>query len=456
VGRGVSVEARVRAGGLLAAGRPVVVLLSGGQDSVCLLDVALAVGADVTVLHVNHGLRADADDDEAFCVALGSRLGVPVQVRRAPPRPAAGNVHAWAREVRYGAARSVAARLGAGVDVATGHTASDQVETVLYRLAASPGRRALLGMEEREGRVVRPLLGCTRAETAAHCRARGLPWREDESNADPVFARSRVRDQLLPAFEGLHPAAAANVLRTVAVLRDEAAVLDAVVDEALRAAGWDGSDGGPVPAAALEALAPALRRLCLQRLAGVGAPAVGHRVDEVLAAAARGGTRALALGGGLRAVVVYGAVRVQREQGGGGAPADAGAAPRGDGGAAPPPDAARALPVPGTLPWGAGTLSAELGPDLPVADGTLDAAACSGGLTVRAWRAGDRMRPLGLGGSRTLQDLFTDRKVPRAERGGLPVVCAGGEIAWVPGVATGDAFRVTAATAERLRLAWRQ
>jgi tRNA(Ile)-lysidine synthase len=437
----VSIEARVRGGGLLAAGRPAVVLLSGGRDSVCLLDVALTVGADVTALHVNHGLRAAAaDEDEAFCVALGARLGVRVRVHRAPPRPSSGNVHAWARGVRAGAADALAGSLGAGAVVATGHTASDQAETVLYRLAASPGRRALLGMREREGRVVRPLLGCTREETAAHCRARGLPWREDASNADPAFARTRVRHQVLPAFERLHPAAAANLLRTVSVLRDEAAVLDEVVQEALRAAGWDGAPGGPVPAAALADLAPALRRLCLQRLAGPGAPAVGDRADEVVALAARGGTRSLDLGGGLRAVVEYGSLRVQAARGGPAAPG-AGEA---------------VLPVPGSVTWGAGAVRAELVPELPVGEGTLDAAACAGGLTVRAWRAGDRMRPLGLGGSRALQDLFTDRKVPRARRGGLPVVCAGGEIAWVPGVATGEAFRVTAATRERLRLAWRQ
>jgi tRNA(Ile)-lysidine synthase len=433
----VSVEARVRAGGLLVPGRPVVVLLSGGRDSVCLLDVAVGLGADVTALHVDHGLRGAASAaDAAFCAELCRRLRVPLELRRAPPRPASGNLQAWARDLRYGAALELAERLGAGV--ATGHTATDQVETVLYRLAASPGRRALLGMREREGRLLRPLLGCTRAETAAHCRTRGLEWREDASNEDRSFARSRVRHELLPAFEGLHPAAAANVLRTVAVLRDEAAVLDAAVEEALRGAGWDGG-AGPVSAAALAALAPALRRLALQRLAGPGAPAVGDRVDEVLALGDAGGSRSLDLGGGLRAVVVYGRVRVERS--------DA---------AAEPVAEVLALPVPGALAWGGGTLTAVLGPDLPVADGTLDARACGPGLTVRAWRAGDRMRPLGLGGTRALQDLFTDRKVPRAQRGRLPVVCAGEEIAWVPGVATGEAFRVTPATRERLRLAWRR
>jgi tRNA(Ile)-lysidine synthase len=97
----------------------------------------------------------------------------------------------------------------------------------------------------------------------------------------------------------------------------------------------------------------------------------------------------------------------------------------------------------------------ERGRDLPVGDGVLDAAACAPGLNVRAWRDGDRMRPLGLGGSRSLQDLFTDRKVPRARRRAWPVVVCGEDIAWVPRVATGERFRVTEATGERLRLVWR-
>src|SRR5215207_11005481 len=146
----------VRAGGLLAAGRPVLVLLSGGRDSVCLLDVAVRIaGAGaVAALHCNYALRAEAPADEGHCAALCERLSVPLHVRRPEPREG-GNVQAWARAARYGAAAEIA---GAG-DVAAGHTASDQVETVLYRLAASPGRRALLGMAAREGRLVRPLLG---------------------------------------------------------------------------------------------------------------------------------------------------------------------------------------------------------------------------------------------------------------------------------------------------------
>ena len=191
--------ARVRADGLLAPGRSVIVLLSGGRDSTCLLDVAARVaGADaVGALHVNYGLRALAGEDERHCAALCRQLGVPLQVHRPAPR-ARGNLQGWAREVRYRAGRELAQ--GRGADLAAGHTATDQAETILYRVASSPSRRALLGMRSREGSLVRPLLPFTREETAAYCRARGLSWREDESNATGTYARNRVRGDLLPAL----------------------------------------------------------------------------------------------------------------------------------------------------------------------------------------------------------------------------------------------------------------
>jgi tRNA(Ile)-lysidine synthase len=113
------------------------------------------------------------------------------------------------------------------------------------------------------------------------------------------------------------------------------------------------------------------------------------------------------------------------------------------------------LPVPGRVGYGAGELVCELGARLPIEDGTLAAGALAATLEVRPWRHGDRMRPLGLGGSKSLQDLFTDRKVPRERRSQLPVVVSDGEIAWVPGVATGERFRVEPETAARVRLAWR-
>jgi tRNA(Ile)-lysidine synthase len=305
---------RVRATGLLPAGRPVVVLLSGGRDSVCLLDVAVRLAGPraVSALHVNYGLRAEASGDESFGRELCAGLGVELEVHTARRPEDAGNLQAWARDVRLGTGARLAAARGARL--ATGHTATDQAETVLYRLAASPGRRALLGMAERDGLLVRPLLRVTRAETAAHCTARGLAWREDASNADPAYARNRARAGLVPALRELHPAAEANVVRTAELLREEAAVLDEVVATAL--AGRD-----RIAVAHLAALPPALARLVVRRLAedasGRLCARAAARLPDVLAL----GDGALDLGDGARAIVAGGVLRVEPTPPGRSAPA---------------------------------------------------------------------------------------------------------------------------------------
>ena len=303
---------RVVSEGLISGPAPLVVMLSGGRDSVCLLDLAVAARGpeEVAVLHVNYGLREEADSDERFCAELCAELGAELAVER-PVRPAGpGNLQAWARDCRYAAATRVAAPRRA--TIVTGHTADDQVETILYRLASSPSRRALLGMKPRDGQLARPLLGTTREETTAYCERRGRRWREDASNADPTYARNRIRARLLPELAKVHPAAAANVLRTASLLRDEAEVLDALV-----AAELDGSGAarrGTIALARLRELHPALARLVVQRLAdavaGRPVPGAGRYAEQI--AALREGGAMLDLGGGVRAVLERGVVRAER------------------------------------------------------------------------------------------------------------------------------------------------
>lgn len=298
-------------------------MVSGGRDSVCLLDVAVAVrgAGHVRALHVNYGLRGDASDaDERLCTELCAQLGVELEcVRAKPDEREPGNLQAWARELRYEAALRLAGELDAAGEppsapgrsveggrtlVATGHTASDQLETILYRLAASPGRRALLGMAAREGeRVVRPLLGVTREQTAAYCRARGLEWREDASNEDERFARVRVRTRLVPALLAVHPAARESVLRTAELLREETELLEGLVDAELA-----GSES--IAVARLAELPPALARLVVVRLAenaaGSYVPQAGRHVGEILALAERGGQAQVHVGGNVSATIERG------------------------------------------------------------------------------------------------------------------------------------------------------
>lgn len=302
---------QVRSGGLLPAERPVVAMLSGGRDSVCLLDIAVRLcgPASVSALHVNYGLRREAQEDERHCIGLCERLGVALELVRVREsgEQAAGNLQAWARTLRYEAAERIAQRSDACV--AVGHTASDQVETILYRLAASPGRRALLGMNAREGRLVRPLLGIEREQTAQYCRARGLSWREDQSNFSERYARNRVRHRLLPALRELHPAAEANVLRTAELLRQETELLEGLVDLELA-----GSQS--IAVERLAQLPSALARMVVVRLAeqvaGRLVPQAGERVEEIVELGARGGRSELHVGALVGAVVEGGRLSMVR------------------------------------------------------------------------------------------------------------------------------------------------
>ncbi len=427
----------------IAPGERVLALLSGGGDSVCLVHALLEVlGAErVWALHVNHGLRPAAGDDERFCVELCEALGVKLEVERLTV-PTSGNLEASARAARYEAAERVRSRLALDV-VATGHTASDQVETILYRLASSPGRRALLGMRPRRDRLVRPLLGITRDETHAYCKEAGLAWREDESNLDRTLARNRLRLDILPGLREVHPAADRNILATAAQLRDEHEVLEHAIDEALRKSGGGGSPPA-VELARLASLPAALRRLVFRRLAedaaGVPVPLGARDIDAIERLAAAGGSGSVSLGGGVEAVCEYGIVRFRR----------------------PAPAAvleAAELAVPGQCRFGDWELRcvvepvAARGADLGSVDAPiLDAGLLAPTLTVRSWAEGDRMSPLGLGGTKSLQDLFVDRKVPRSVRAVLPVVESAGQIAWVAGVAVSELFKVSERTIQAAHL----
>ncbi len=187
------IEEHVRLHELIPPGGEVTCLVSGGADSTCLWHALGALGYRVAALHVNHGLRGgESDEDARFCREL---MGA--EVVELPP----ARTEAELRDLRYAVATD---RLRA-----TGHTASDQVETVLYRLATSGTTRGIKA--KREDGVVRPLLPLWREETEGYCRAAGLPWRTDSTNPDTV--RGLIRAELLPVLRRIHPAADANILR---------------------------------------------------------------------------------------------------------------------------------------------------------------------------------------------------------------------------------------------------
>src|SRR5262249_35368820 len=190
------IEANIRAHGLIAPRGEVLCLVSGGPDSTCLLHALRELGYKVSALHVNYGLRGcESDDDARFCEReLGAQV-VEFDAR--------GASEAELRAIRYAQAPE---RLRA-----TGHTATDQVETILYRLVTSGNTKGI--KVKREDGVVRPLLTVWREETEAFCRERELLFRQDSSNPDTV--RGLIRDRILPVLEELHPAARVNILRAL-------------------------------------------------------------------------------------------------------------------------------------------------------------------------------------------------------------------------------------------------
>jgi tRNA(Ile)-lysidine synthase len=415
-----------RASGLIRSGEQLIVLLSGGADSVCLLDCAQRLGAEVHVLHVNYGLRPGSDADEQFCRVLCDRMGVEITVEQVTLGE--GNLQAQARQARYDIAERMAEEHAC--DFAAAHTASDQAETVLYRLAVSPGSRALLGMAPRRGRLVRPLLEASREDTREYCRVRGLNWHDDPTNEDPRFARSRLRHEVLPVLRALSPAAERTIAETSFLLRDERLVIERAADAVIAQLGI------PTPLEALRLEPIGLARIVLVRLAerAAASPVALSRSDcAAILALSDEGTQSLDLGGGLRAVAEYGALRFEIGQ-----PARV---------SAPAPIS---LEIPGEAEFGDWEVYARKeriaqaagGGFLPArGDALLSPNALALPLTIRAWRHGDSMRPAGLEGTKTLQDVFTDNKVPREERARIPVVECGGEIVWVAGLAIGEQFR---------------
>ena len=190
------IEEHIRRNDLIAPGGAVLCLVSGGADSTCLLFALRELGYRVSALHVDHGLRGpESDGDAAFCER---ELGA--EVVRAPARRPS---EAALRELRYS--------VRAGTLRATGHTLSDQVETILYRLVTSGNTKGI--RVRRHDGVVRPLLCAWREETETFCAERGLPFRRDSSNDATV--RGLLRREVIPVLERIHPAARANVLRAL-------------------------------------------------------------------------------------------------------------------------------------------------------------------------------------------------------------------------------------------------
>jgi len=299
-------------------GRPVVVAVSGGPDSLCLLHSIVRLASLLRVrtvcFHFDHGLRTESAADAAYVRRQARSLGVPFVQRHALTSPGRGDsVEAWARRERYEALSAVVEEVGAGA-AALGHTADDQAETVLLALVRGGGLEAIAGMRPVTRPVVRPLLDVTRDETEAFCRSLSLRPRRDSMNEDRSLLRPALRAEVLPSLlralgRDVRPA----IARSAALLAADADLLSLLSRDAEREVVAGDGDDVLLHAARLRSFPPPLAgRVVRDVLYGVGVlPELAH-VDAVLAlAGSRRGSRAN-LSGGLLAVREREYVRVSR------------------------------------------------------------------------------------------------------------------------------------------------
>lgn len=448
------VETALRRHALVERGDHVVVACSGGADSVallaCLRDLAPRWALRLRVAHLHHGLRPEADIDARFVGALAAAWDLPVDLEEADVMGYARDRHlseeAGGREVRYAFLRRTARRWGART-IAVGHTADDQVETVLLRLLRG-GHPAAMWPRRPMGDavVIRPLLDLWRGELRAFLIRRGLPWREDPSNRDPRHLRNSLRHDLIPTLAGYIPSVQKSLKQTADVLAADDQALEALVDSA----------GSSV-------ISPTLGGVELHRIRLLAEPeAVRRRLFR----------RAVALAGGnirrLKFVHIDEGLRLAAE----GRDGEQRSLPgvvlevRGDDVLLLPevsvarPLRAYVVPEQGRVeaaPFGL-TIESELVPvrEAELGDGAayLDAERVVPPLTLRAWRVGDRFRPLGMRGKKKkVGDFLTDEKVPRLWRFRIPVLeAADGAILWVVGWRLAEEARITPQTRRVLRL----
>ena len=432
-------------------GAHLLVAVSGGPDSVLLLYLLQQLFAPrqqlrLTVGHVNHGLRPAANTDAEFVAALAEQYGLAYRGSQVDVRARVAergeSVEEAARILRYAALEEQARAVGAGM-IVTGHTADDQAETVLMRLLRGSGLTGLAGIPVQRGKIVRPLLTVWRREILACLAYFSLPYCVDDSNASTRFTRNLLRLELLPYLEENYAPRLRERLRQLAELAGEdEQMLEQLAGEAFRRLVH------PLPGGLMvfhdNDLPRALRRrLFRQALAEVRGSLRDIHYQHIAA------LEALPLHG---EVHLPGARVLHEAQGYAFLPADTSCTV--DQGIAE-----QALPVPGRcclLEAGCCLQSELLAACPPLRGGdeaVIDAGALRGALSLRSWQPGDRYRPYGAPGTRTLQDIFVDARVPRRLRTRIPVICDDDGIVWLAGYRPADRVKVIPESTVYLRLA---
>jgi len=443
----------------------IVVAVSGGPDSMALLHVLHALsesgGIRLVAAHANHGFRpresaeeaalVRRDCDELGIVCVTAELDIPAVMAAGR----GGNAQSVAREKRYAFLHETAARHGAS-RIALAHHEGDQAETVLMRLLRGTGLAGLSGMalkrREKNVELIRPFLRMKKSDIIRYCEDRGIAYCMDSSNAKTVYFRNAVRHDVLPMLERYNPNASESLVRLAEISAEESDYLDHAAEAEFRAKVRVAAHGCTMERRALLDLHVALQRrlikLILNYLALEKAPTAFERIEGMRKAALDGSpsNAVIEAGMGIRCVREYDTLRWTRDSGRHYAPIAYEYALGPETASLSIPEASATL----TLTWGDGEGALRLAGR---GEAVFDADGVAFPLAVRNRRPGDRMRVIGLNGTKKVQDMFVDGKVAPHERDRVPLVWdAEGRLLWIPGVRRSSIAPVTPESSRVVRL----
>ena len=449
---------------LVSSQHCLLVAVSGGPDSVCLLHILVKLreelGIRLHVAHLNHQLRgAESEADAHYVADLAHRLDIPASIEQRDVKAfkiqQRISLEEAAREVRYTFLAQVAKSIGAN-RVAVGHTADDHIETILMHLIRGTGTRGLRGLQpssrwQSSGSsltIIRPLLPVSRRETADYCHNHQLMPRIDASNLSLSPLRNRIRHQLLPLLESYNPRVAEALLRTARIADDDLAFMDKEMDRLWSKIVQKQGNTITLDKEGFLELPPALKRYLLRRaiedLLGNLKDIESRHIEEIMDALTKPAGKRLSLPGGLIFSIEYNRYLLGSDRAS----------------LSPFPILATefALKLPGetVLPgWRieATIISREQMPEKDE-DFTayFDRDKTGDKLLVRPRQPGDRFQPLGMNQPKKLGEFMIDAKIPSAWRQRIPLVCSPQHILWVVGWRIDERVKVTDTTKQILCL----
>jgi tRNA(Ile)-lysidine synthase len=445
-------KAHLNKTGLVPRGVRVLVGLSGGADSVCLVHLMHATGFEVAAGHLHHGMRPEADAERDKCAEFADSLGIGFMAGNADVPAMSKDLKIGLEEAgrlaRYQFFKSAAHQAECQL-VATAHTLDDHIETVLLNLTRGAGLNGLAGIPERRENIIRPILPFTREQTRSYCQEHGLWFHDDPANLDVSFSRTRIRLNVVPELEKINSAVRSTMARSARIAAEDDEILNGLAARILEQA--------EVPMNGdLAFVANDCEVILTTQILAVQPPALVRRGIRLAASVVGGGLSAHQVEEAAQGIVNGGSGSVTSE----GSEVHVQWNPKTTSVVNAHPT--RTFRFPLTLPGE--TVSDEFGWQFTAAPDTgegiphqedslsvvIDQAAAAGGFHFRTAEPGDRIQPLGMSGAKKIFDIMGEMKLTQAAKARLPIVCDMAGPIWIPGGPIADRVKITNNTGRRL------